>query len=74
MFLAFLDLNQGIALLNPIVVIISERFAVVKHVGDKDACFDDALESQIRIDLVGLILSYHYNNAYYDDDAWGDEL
>ena len=74
MILALLYLNQGVTLLDPIVVIITEGLAVVKHVRDKDACLDDALKRQIRIDKVGICLKYHYDYAYYDDDTWGDKL
>ena len=56
------------------VVIMTEGLAVEEHVRDKDACLDDALERQIRIDKVGICLKYHYDNAYYDDDTWGDKL
>ena len=61
-------------MLHPIIVIITERLAIVKDVRGKDAYFDDDNESQVRIDIVGILLSYHYNSADYDGDARDDKL
>ena len=51
-----------------IVVFFAEGSTEAEEESHKDACLDDALESQIRVVQIGVFRNDHYNNATDEDN------